>query len=119
MRLVRLSKRSARVQSLVEHNDPLQVALEVGKGTRKICEQDYESFQKMRDSSAWKKAIQAFDQQYLSGFATGEQRRAVAPIRAAYLSNNKVRTTAVKESLEAVKTAISNLDSDICGRLII
>jgi predicted transcriptional regulator len=108
--LARLSKRSARAQSLVEHDDPFQVALEVGKQTHKNWEQDYESFQKMRDSAAWKKAVQAFDQQYLSGFAAGEQRRAVARIGAAYLSNNKVPTTDVKELLEAVKTTITNLD---------
>ena len=70
-----LSNQSERVQSLVEHEDPFQVALEVGKKTHANWKQVYESFRKRRESADWKKAVQAFDQRYLSEFSTGERRK--------------------------------------------
>jgi hypothetical protein len=42
--LVSLSKQSERVQSLVEHEDPFQVAIEVSRKTRENWQQVYESF---------------------------------------------------------------------------
>jgi DNA polymerase/3'-5' exonuclease PolX len=107
--LERLSQRSERVQSLVEHEDPFQVALEVGKKAHKNWEKDYESFQKMRDSADWRKAVRTFDQQHLSGFAPGEKREAVARIVAAHVSNNRVPPSEVKELIETVHKTISNL----------
>jgi predicted transcriptional regulator len=107
--LERLSQRPERVQSLVEHEDPFQVALEVGKKAHKNWEKGYESFQKMRDSATWKEAAQAFDHQYLSGFSAGEKRKAVARIVAAHVSNNRVQPSDVKELIETVKRTITNI----------
>ena len=63
----------------------------------------------MRDSADWRKAVQAFDRQYLSGFAAGAEREAVARIVAAHVSNNRVPSSEIKQLIETVQKTISNL----------
>jgi predicted transcriptional regulator len=110
--LARLSQRSERVQSLVEHEDPFQVALEVGKKTYKDWEKRYESFRKVRESIDWRKAVQAFDQQYLKKFAADERLEAVAHIVAAHVSRNRVPTSEIKELIQTVYRGISNITKE-------
>jgi hypothetical protein len=95
--LARLSRQSERVQALVEHEDPFQVALEVGNKIDENWEETYESFRKLRTSADWQKAVQAFDQRYLDEFAAVERRQAVARIVAAHLSHNKVSAAEVRD----------------------
>lgn len=107
--LERVSRRSESAQSVVEHEDPFQVAVEVGKKTYKGLDKKYASFRKMRDSEDWKKAVQAFDQQYLRKFAAEDTLEAVASIVAAHVSSNKVEMSEVGGLIEAVHKTLSGL----------
>jgi predicted transcriptional regulator len=107
--LEHLSKHSQGVQSLVDHEDPFQVALEVGKKQHKDWEKRYESFRKVRDSEDWRNAVRAFDQQHLSRFAPDEKRESVARIVAAHVSRNIVPASELQGLIRTVYQTISHL----------
>jgi hypothetical protein len=65
----------------------------------------------VRETSDWKKAVKAFDQRYLSEFSNGERRKAIARIVTAYLSHDKVAASGVRDVLETVKIATTDLDN--------
>jgi predicted transcriptional regulator len=107
--LARLSKEPPSVQYLVEHDDPFRVALEVSRKSHKNWEKDYETYRERRDSEAWRKAVQAFDQQHLSRFAPDEKREAAAQIVAAHVSRNIVPASEIDGLIRTVYQTISHL----------
>lgn len=104
-----LSQDSEEVQFVVEHDDPFQVALEIGKKAYKDWEKRYESYRNMRDSEDWMKAVRAFDRQHLSKFTLDEKREAAAQIVAAHVSRNIVPTSEMPGLIQTVYQTLSNL----------
>jgi predicted transcriptional regulator len=107
--LERVSRRSESAQSVVGHEDPFQVALEVGKKTHEDLEKRYASFRKIRDSEDWKKAVKAFDQEHLSRFFPNKKRESAVHIVAAHVSNNIVPSSQIGGLIQTVFRTISNL----------